>query len=114
MTYELEFHEQALKEWKKLDPSIKAQFKKQLATRLENPHVPSARLSGKDMQNTYKIKLRDVGYRLVYEVRDHTITVVVLAVAKRDKNHAYKLAEKRKGNESANFQVEPVRIFRVK
>lgn len=64
MSYELVFHENALKEWEKLDSSIKEQFKKQLAKRLENPRVPSVRLRGKDMQNTYKIKLRDVGYRL--------------------------------------------------
>ena len=96
MTYELEFHEDAFKEWKKLDPSIRIQFKKQLAKRLENPHVASAQLRGKDMKNAYKIKLRDVGYRLVYEVNDETITVLVLAVAKRDKNQAYEFAKHRK------------------
>jgi len=42
MTYKLEFNEHALKEWKKIDSSVKEQFKKQLAKRLENPHVPSA------------------------------------------------------------------------
>ncbi|WP_424193287.1 type II toxin-antitoxin system RelE family toxin [Ampullimonas aquatilis] len=35
MSYNLEFHVEALKEWKKLNPSIKAQFKKQLEKRLE-------------------------------------------------------------------------------
>jgi mRNA-degrading endonuclease RelE of RelBE toxin-antitoxin system len=67
MTYRLEFLEAALREWKKLDPSIQNQFKKVLGKRLLSPHVPSARLSGPDMQNTYKIKLRNAGYRLVYE-----------------------------------------------
>ena len=96
MTYELEFHEEALKEWKKLDPLTRAQFKKQPEKRLENPHVPSSRLHGKDMRNAYKIKMRDVGYRLVYEVNDAILTVLVLAVAKRDKNEAYDLAKRRK------------------
>lgn len=96
MTYELEFGEEALKEWKKLDPPTRAQFKKQLDKRLENPHVPSARLHGKDMKNAYKIKLRDVGYRLVYEVNDAILTVLVLAIAKRDKSEAYDLAKRRK------------------
>ena len=77
MTYKLEFNVEALKEWKKIDFSIRAQLKKQLAQRLENPHIPSARLSGPDMKNTYKIKLRDVGYRLVYEVNEKTVTVLV-------------------------------------
>lgn len=82
-TYELEFDASALKEWRKLDGSIQAQFKKQLAKRLRAPHVPSARLHG-DLQNTYKIKLRDAGYRLVYQVIDQRLVVVVIAVGRRD------------------------------
>ena len=93
-TYELEFHELALREWKKLDGSIKTQLHKALGKRLQAPHVPSARLRG-DLQNTYKIKLRDVGYRLVYEVIDHRLVVIVLAVGKRDHEEAYQSAIKR-------------------
>ncbi|MQR00682.1 addiction module toxin RelE [Glaciimonas sp. GS1] len=74
---------------------MKVQFKKQLEKRLETPRVPSARLHGRDMKDAYKIKLRDAGYRLVYEVNDMTVTVLVLAVGKRDKNQAYTLAEGR-------------------
>ena len=96
INYDLAFNEDALKEWKKLDRSIQSQFKKQLEKRLKNPHVATARLRGKDMGNVYKIKLRDVGYRLVYEVNDQTITVLVLAVAKRDKNRVYDLVHQRK------------------
>jgi mRNA interferase RelE/StbE len=93
-TYSLEFHELALKEWKKLDGSIKVQFKNALSKRLATPHVPSAKLHG-DLQNTYKIKLRDVGYRLVYEVIDQQLVVMVIAVGKRDHNEAYQSAVKR-------------------
>lgn len=93
-TYELEFHEAALKEWRKLDGSIQVLFKKQISKRLQAPHVPSARLRG-DLQNTYKIKLRDVGYRLVYEVIDQQLVVMVIAVGKRDHNEAYQSVVKR-------------------
>ena len=93
-TYSLEFHELALKEWKKLDGSIKVQFQNALSKRLETPHVSSARLRG-DLQNTYKIKLRDVGYRLVYEVIDQQLVVMVIAIGKRDRNEAYQSAVKR-------------------
>ena len=93
-TYSLEFHELALKEWKKLDGSIKAQFQNALSKRLKTPHMPSARLRG-DLQNTYKIKLRDVGYRLVYEVIDQKLVVMVIAIGKRDHNEAYLSAVKR-------------------
>lgn len=93
MTYKLKFLPVALKEWEKLAPPIKSQFKKKLAERLENPHVASARLRGYD--SVYKIKLRTAGYRLVYEVIDNEVVVYVLAVGKRDKNAVYKKLETR-------------------
>lgn len=93
MTYSLAFRESALKEWKRLDPPIREQFKKKLAERLERPRVESARLSG--MPDCYKIKLKSAGYRLVYQVEDKTVTVVVVAVGGRERNFVYKIAVKR-------------------
>jgi mRNA interferase RelE/StbE len=93
MTYELAFLPAALDEWKKLDGSVKAVFKKKLAERLEQPHVPSAKLHSQ--KDRYKIKLRDAGYRLVYEVRDEIVTVLVVAVGKRERDAVYKAAAKR-------------------
>ena len=87
MTFELKFVPQAKKEWRKLAPNIKAQFVKKLAERLENPHIPSAKLSG--YSNTYKIKLRAVGYRLIYEVFDDIVVVYVLAVGRRENDEVY-------------------------
>ncbi len=93
MSYELSFHPDALVEWKKLDGSVREVFKKKLAERLKNPRVSSARLSGH--KDRYKIKLRDAGYRLVYEVRDKVLVIVVVAVGKRERNMVYKAAAKR-------------------
>ena len=90
MSYSLAFLEEALKEWRKLDGSVREQLKTKLAERLESPRVPSAQLSGH--VDRYKIKLRSVGYRLVYEVRDHELIVVVVAVGKRERNAVYKAA----------------------
>jgi mRNA interferase RelE/StbE len=90
MTYKLEFKKSALKEWEKLGHTVKEQFRKKLKERLEDPHVPSAALSG--MKGAYKIKLRQLGYRLVYTVEDKTITVTVIAVGKRDRNEIYDIA----------------------
>ena len=94
-SFNLEFHALALKEWQKLDNSIKEQFKKQLQKRLVNPRVPSAKLHG-DLDNFYKIKLRTIGYRLVYEVMDHRLIVLVIAVGKRNQDAVYQKAETRK------------------
>jgi mRNA interferase RelE/StbE len=93
MSFELGFLDEALKEWNKLDNNIRSQFKNKLTERLINPHVPSAKLSGR--KDRYKIKLRNAGYRLVYEVRDNELIVVVVAVGKRDRDSVYKAAELR-------------------
>lgn len=90
MSYELAFKPSALKEWHKLGHTVRAQFAKKLAERLENPHVPSAALHG--ASHVYKIKLRQAGYRLVYTVEDQAVTVTVIAVGKRDRNAVYDLA----------------------
>ena len=93
MNYKLRFHELALIEWKKLDGSIRAQLKKRLAERLENPRVLSAALSG--MPDCYKIKLRGSGYRLVYRVEAEILFITVIAIGKRDKNQVYVTAQSR-------------------
>ena len=89
MSYELEFLPSALKEWQKLDNSIKVQFKKKLSERLENPKVTKDKLRG--YEDVYKIKLRDVGYRLAYQVKDDEIVVLVLVVGTRENNEVYKM-----------------------
>jgi len=93
MSYKLKFIPTALKEWDKLDNSIKIQFKKKLKERLENPKIQSSKLFG--FENLYKIKLRASGYRLVYEVIENEICVLVIAIGKRDKNIVYKKLNKK-------------------
>ena len=96
-SFSLEFHVLALKEWQKLDNSVREQFKKQLEKRIVNPRIASAKLSG-GLDNFYKIKLRTLGYRLVYEVIDQrlVILVLVIAVGKRNQAEVYQKASKRK------------------
>jgi mRNA interferase RelE/StbE len=93
MSYELEFLESALKEWRKLDANTREQFRKKLKERCENPHVPSAKL--RDAKDRYKIKLRSSGYRLVYEMIDGELVVLVIAVGRRDRSAIYEIASKR-------------------
>lgn len=93
MSYKLKFLPSALKEWKKLDNSLKEQFKKKLAERLQNPHTVSAKLSG--FENYYKIKLRASGYRLIYEVSSEELIIFVVAIGKRENNLIYKKIQKK-------------------
>ena len=97
MTYELAFLDEALKEWRKLDNVTREQFKAKLAERLDHPEIPSARLHG--ATHRYKIKLRNAGYRLVYEVRNRELLVVVVAVGKRERNDVYKAAARRRADD---------------
>lgn len=94
MTYKLEFVPSALKEWKRLGENVKKEFKKILTRRLDNPRITKHKLSG--YPDVYKIKLRSAGYRLVYEVDDNKVVVLVLAVGKREKNQAYEKLKDRK------------------
>jgi mRNA interferase RelE/StbE len=93
MSYELGFREEALKEWGKLDSGVREQFKKKLAERLLHPRILAAKLSGH--RDRYKIKLRSVGYRLVYEVQDARLVVLVVAIGRRDRGAVYKSAKER-------------------
>jgi mRNA interferase RelE/StbE len=89
----LEFNAQALKEWNRLDGSIRLQFARKLKERLVTPRVEADKLRG--MPNCYKIKLRGAGYRLVYDVADALLIVTVIAVGKRERGKVYGTASSR-------------------
>lgn len=91
--YQLRFLPAARKEWDKLDGSVQLQFLKVLKRRLEEPRIPKSALAG--LPDCYKIKLRDLGYRLVYRVERGEIVIVVLAVGKRERSEVYAIAGKR-------------------
>jgi mRNA interferase RelE/StbE len=67
--------------------------RKKLAERLIEPRIPASKLRGSS--DRYKIKLRAAGFRLVYEVRDHEVLVLVVAVGKRERNAVYRQADQR-------------------
>jgi mRNA interferase RelE/StbE len=89
--WRLRFQAEAWQEWKALDGAPKQELKSLLIKRLEQPRVPGGALHG-DLAGCYKIKLRKHGYRLVYEVLDDVIVVLVLSVDKREDNAAYESA----------------------
>lgn len=93
MSYRLRFHELALAEWRKLDGSVREPLKRKLEEQLLNPRIPSAALSG--MVDCYKIKLRQIGYRLVYRVDDDVVFVTVVSVGRRARQKVYAAAESR-------------------
>lgn len=89
--YRLMFLPEALDEYRALDGSVQAIIKKLLSKRLDEPHLPGGALHG-DLAGCYKIKLLKHGIRLVYQVQDDQLIVLVLAVDKREGGAAYQAA----------------------
>jgi mRNA interferase RelE/StbE len=91
--YALEFKLQAQDEWRKLSSTIQVQLAKKLEQRLVNPRVEADKL--RNMAGCYKIKLQAAGVRLVYQVVDSRLVVIVVAVGKRERGQVYRDAARR-------------------
>jgi mRNA interferase RelE/StbE len=94
MIFNIDFDERALKEWHRLDKTIREQFKKKLKKLQENPYIEPARLHG-DLAGCFKIKLRASGFRLIYQVLDKEVVIWIIAVGRRENEQAYAVASKR-------------------
>ena len=90
MSYKLRFHEQAWKEWQRLDTTIREPLRRKLLERLQQPRIAQAALHG--TPNCYKIKLQSLGYRLIYRVDEAELFVTALAIGQRDKDRVYQTA----------------------
>lgn len=98
MSFTLKFEKQALVEWNALDNSVRQHLKKKLQKRLEHPHVENEKLHG-SLLGCYKIKNNKTGHRLVYQVFDDELIVLVLSVDKREDLAAYLSAAARVGHQ---------------
>jgi mRNA interferase RelE/StbE len=94
----IEFHPTALRELGKLDPELKRQVLARLKSRLISPAVPKARLSG-NSPDTYKIKLKKAGLRIVYQIHADVGKIRVLAIGRRDSD-VYEHALRRESSDS--------------
>lgn len=92
-SHSLEFNIRAQGEFRKLDSQLQVQFARKLRERLAQPRVDKDKLSS--MPDCYKIKLRSSGYRLVYQVIDERVVVIVIAVGKRERSDVYDAAKSR-------------------
>jgi len=94
MTYSIKVHEDFERDLKKLDRSIQDQLYKKLLKIIENPHIPKNRLHG-DLFTCYKIKLLKAGVRLIYQVIDEEVVILLVTVGKRADDEVYNEAVKR-------------------
>lgn len=86
--YRIKFTVDSAAEFAKLDGSVKKQVLRALEKRASNPVVPASRLSGTS-GNLFRLKFRDAGLRLIYEVIDDEVVILVLKIGRRDDKKIY-------------------------
>lgn len=102
MSWEIEYIREAKKDLKKLDPYNRKLILKAIEKTAESPLPPpegigkplgnhaSSRLSG-----FYKIKLRDLGYRVVYQLIREGDRMRIIVISVRNDEEVYREAERR-------------------
>ena len=92
----LRFHEDALREYKRTEKSAQTAFKKKLSKLLsgEEKLSPAHALHGFPA-GYYKIKLKKAGLRQVYNYDGEHLTILVIAVGRRQRNIVYEVAQAR-------------------
>lgn len=86
--YDIEFRPSAARAFEKLGTSDKRQLARKLAECRVHPRVPGDAV--RQIPDAYRLKLRSSGLRLIYQVRDGALVILVLAVGKREREEAYK------------------------
>ena len=94
MNYRMIQHVHFKEDWQRLPLAIREQLKKKLVKVLENPHIPKNRLNG-ELASCYKIKLLKAGVRLIYQVSDEDVVILLVTVGKREDRAAYETAIQR-------------------
>jgi mRNA interferase RelE/StbE len=80
VSYIVEYTPAALRQLAKLTQGIQAQLKPKIDALADNPRPPDAiKLQGID--NTYRIRVGD--YRVLYEIHDKTLLVLIVEVGHR-------------------------------
>lgn len=104
MPWEVEFAEEAKRDFRKLDPYNRKVVLKAIEKTAERPLPPpdgigkplgnhaSSKLSG-----FFKIKLKNLGYRVVYSLIREKETMRVIVISIRDDDEVYREAERRIG-----------------
>jgi len=98
MTYKVEFHPEAKKDFEGLDGSVKKEVAKKIDTLSENAFLgkPLGNKFAIDLTGLYKLYAAKKAYRIVYRLIGEEIEVVeIVGIGKRDKEEIYHLVVKR-------------------
>lgn len=102
MKWKIEYLKEAQKDLKRLDPYNRKLILKAIEKTAERPLPPPDGI-GKPLGNHaasklsgfYKIKLRDLGYRVVYQLVQERDTMRIIVISVRNDDAVYKEAERR-------------------
>jgi len=89
--YKVELTKSAMSEFAKLDGSIKKLIAKQLKALETNPHKGEAlgNKAGFDLTGYYKLYVHKKQIRIVYEIVNDKLMVLVVGIGKRDNLEIY-------------------------
>ena len=104
MTWSVEFLEEAKKDMKKLERSASIQVLKGIQKVSRNPlpvqeggyGKPLGNKNGANLTNLLKIKIRDLGIRVVYKVERVEDVMKIIVVSARTDEQVYREAAKRR------------------
>ena len=103
MAYNIEYDSRALDDLAKVDTSAKRIVLKAINRVAENPLPrteggygwPLGNKQGRDLTNLLKIKMRGIGYRVVYELKRTESSMVIIVVGVRADEEVYRIAYER-------------------
>jgi mRNA interferase RelE/StbE len=103
MNWQIEFHEEAIENMRRLDASVQKEVFKGIEKVSKNPLPDSEGGYGKPLGNNSatklagccKIKFRDSGIRVVYKVDRKNDVMLIIVVSIRVDDYVYKKAYKR-------------------
>jgi mRNA interferase RelE/StbE len=91
--YSLEFDERAHRDLKNLDGSIRKQIQEKLEKIRKNPELwPLLKWSLFWLRKIYAVNKK---IRIIYQVKNDKLVILVIAVGKRENEEVYKIATKR-------------------
>ncbi len=92
MAYRVEFLREAAREFEALDGSLKKVAAKQIDKLAERPELgePLGKRLGIDLTGYRKIYFGKRGYRIVYEIQQQRLVILIIGIGRRERAEIYR------------------------
>ena len=98
MAFKIEFHPEAVKDFDRLDASVRKEVSKKIDALSENPFLgkPLGNKMGLDLTGFFKLYVSKKKIRIVYRLlKDFLEVIEIIGIGKREKEEVYKLIFRR-------------------